>query len=69
MTAYGEEGTYATPPYPYLPPGAMGSSGGGSQGPEQGQTFVLWSTWTAGVETRRTDYCNRRKLLKLNHDA
>ena len=27
VTAYGYVGTYATPPHPYLPPGAMGSSG------------------------------------------
>ena len=26
-TDYGYVGTYATPPHPYLPPGAMGSSG------------------------------------------
>ena len=31
VTAYGCVGTYATATYPYLPPGAMESSGGGSQ--------------------------------------
>ena len=47
VTAYGYVGTYATPLHPYLPPGAMGSSGEGSQGPEQGQIFVLCPTHEA----------------------
>ena len=48
---YGYVGTYATPLHPYLPPGAMGSSGEGSQGPQPRVKFSFCGRPT--VEPRR----------------
>ena len=59
MTAYGYVGTYATPLHPYLPPGAMGSSGGCSQGPEYNQVFVLCSTCHLELQPASTDAVGR----------
>ena len=53
VTTYGYAGTHATPPHPYLPPGAMGSSGVCSHHRERWSrdkfSFNDWPTW--GVET------------------
>ena len=54
VTTYGYVRTYVTPPHHFLPQGAMGSSGGGSQGPElrsRVEIFVLCQTWSVKPAT------------------